>query len=297
MKTLPIIDWLSSFNSERCGQVLNDQAMLGYMEYHHPTLLTKEKRQEKHFKSQQVRNVVYEQEALKLKEVLDRHDLKVLFLKGIVLIHDLYPEVGTRFMSDIDCYISRIDFNELDKILIPLGYIPHDSKKWLGNAHKREYTFNSELGAICIEFHNKLFWHRDDPAINTRTTNLPTLGLEETLVYLCGHYAFLHTCQKLYWLWDVYLFLNKYQDQLDQKRVDDLLAYFGFERSFCFVLKLLNKGFSFESSFTGYSSFFLVTRHAFFNDRQDRFGYHFLKFFIKDKLSDTLAYTKAFFLR
>lgn len=295
METLPIITWLEQMDAQQRETVLKEQGMFGYMENHYPHLV--QESQYSIYKEQRNRNLIHEQEALTLNNLLSDQGIKVIFLKGITLINDIYVDLGSRVMSDIDCYVARIKYEDLDHLLIPLGYHPNTEAKWLGNAHKREYIKSTDLGEVCIEFHNKLFWHRDDPKLTFRQHGLYGLGLEEKLVYLCGHYAFLHSCQKLYWLWDIYLFLRCYQDQLDPQKVSYLMDYFGFKKSFSFICEQLRVGFDFQCTLNHKHSPVRVRKEHYFSDRQNTWPYLQLKFALKDKLSDNVRYLSAYFLK
>lgn len=293
MKSLPIIDKLKKMNDLDRHQILRHQGMEGYFERFYPDLIG----EHGVFKKQQHRNLIHEEEALKLSKLLKEEGLQVIFLKGITFLHDLYPDLGSRFMSDIDCYISHLEYEKLDKILKNKGFKPISGTRWLGNEHKREYLKKTELGEICFEFHNKLFWHRDDPYIGFEDGLLRKLGKEEALVYICGHYAFLHSCQKLYWLWDIYLYLKKYGSELDMKKVQNLSDYFGFNRSMGFIAKLLKNAFDFDFPLGNKVSFIPLSNKAYFCDDQRSLYYLFLKFSLKDKWKDQVLYNKSFLLK
>ena len=71
---------------------------------------------------------------------------------------------------------------------------------------------------INIELHTKLFYHLKDEAWSLVPSPVPhftQLSLEDTLIHLCGHLAFQHTFHKLYWLFDIYFYTEKYQSQID----------------------------------------------------------------------------------
>jgi hypothetical protein len=293
MESLPIVRKLMNMNDVDRHRILCHQGMEGYFERFYPELVSSKGI----FKQQQQRNLIHEEESLKLAGLLRSEGLESVFVKGITFLHDLYPELGTRFMSDVDCYISHLDYEKLDNILAGKGFRPISDKRWLGNEHKREYLKKTDLGDVCFEFHNKLFWHREDPYVTFEDRPLRTLGREEVFVYLCGHYAFLHSCQKLYWLWDIYLFIKKYGDSLDIDRVRDLCSYFGFNRSVRFITKLMKDAFGLDFHFDLKNSYIPVRHETYFCDDQRSWYYMLLKFSLKDEWKDQVRYNKSFFMK
>jgi MoaA/NifB/PqqE/SkfB family radical SAM enzyme len=290
-----LLNKIANLDDDERRRLLSHQGVAGYFEYFYQDLINTG---HENFKSQQRRNIIYEQEAVRLHELFKSENKDLVFLKGITFLEDLYPELGTRFMSDIDCYYKSMDLEWLKTFMGKNSYRYLDTPKGKGNAHKCEFVKKTPFGDVNFEFHNKLFWHREDPGnITIKKMRFNRLGHEENFVYLCGHYAFLHSCQKLYWLWDIYLFLLKYQQDLDMVKVHNLARYFGFEKSIHFTLRLISKAFGLKVNWPGKKSKLYINDQVFFNDDQRSLYYIYIKTFLKDSKLDSLSYVLGYFAK
>ena len=72
---------------------------------------------------------------------------------------------------------------------------------------------------ITIEVHTQLFWHsslnitsRPDPA---QVEGFSQLSRENQLIHLCGHIAFQHSFSKLFWLMDIFKYVDRYKNKID----------------------------------------------------------------------------------
>jgi len=285
MKTPPIVKKIEKMSQDKRDNLLQVHGMSGYFEYFYPHLVSSRGT----FKVQQQRNLMSEELTRTLNQKLKESGFRPAYLKGITFFDDLYPELGSRFMSDVDIYLQGVDFKELSSLMKSWGYLEVSDKRWVANEHKREYLLKNTYGEFCFEFHNKLFWHRQDPNISFLSHDLPRIGHEEAFVYICGHFAFMHSCQKMYWLWDIYLYLKTYGDKLDHQKIGMLADHFGFKRSIKYCLKLVSVAFNFEYSlFT--KSFIPVFDSVYFSDHQRSISYLYLKYFLKDHFSDQWKY-------
>jgi len=55
--------------------------------------------------------------------MLENHDIKVLLLKGIPLLIDVYKDTGSRFLSDVDIFIHPNDIKKAIKVMNQHGWI------------------------------------------------------------------------------------------------------------------------------------------------------------------------------
>jgi hypothetical protein len=146
-------------------------------------------------------------------------DYPLSFIKGSALLKDIYQDIGERFLSDIDIILAKEHWPKLmSKIKNLDGELLSDSK-WWGNAHKQEWQVESDGQEITIEVHSQLFYHRQIPWEKSLNLKLPSLSIEWHFVYLIGHYAFQHNFQKLYWLFDIYFYYLKYQNEFNWKKI------------------------------------------------------------------------------
>ncbi len=273
--------------------ILDEQGIRGLYQ-----LLFNTKSQD-HFKLQKRRNLHYLEAAQQFlafyKNTQRVNPEGVYYLKGACFIGELYPSWGERFMSDIDIYCKDMEAIEEAALSYGMKRTNPDDAYWLGNGHKREYYLETDLGIIPFEFHSKLFWHCQDPDDVTyhEYLNLPGIGIEETLVFLIGHYAFQHTCQKLYWLFDIYLFILKFDENIDYKKFHSLINFFGFNSSLLFTKKILQQAFNFDWFKIKKNTHFPLRKKFIFEDSQRHWYYLCLKWYLKNGLKNNIHYAYA----
>jgi len=162
--------------------------------------------------------------------------IKVLLLKGPVLIELIYKDIGLRPMSDIDILIDKDDLKKADNLLRLSGYIsPINFRDALNN------TSRSGINALEYKkfqednFFVHLHWHLinctwpldfwaskiDMDAIWTQAQNLNiegvdvlTLAPQHLLVYLAQH-SFAHFLDPLILFADIAGVLKMYKQDLD----------------------------------------------------------------------------------
>lgn len=188
--------------------------LLGHV-YHR----TQQKDYYPYWKSQLTRNFVVKNELEKLSEDIINQKITVCLLKGYSLMGDIYEDWGERFASDVDLLVSRNNLWRLTDILQMYGYEKRTEKKWLGNQHK--YTFEKRMGesSVVIEVHTQLFWHKtlasEEGLKESQVKGFKVLNAENQLIHLCGHLAFQHTYLKLFWLMDIYKYVEKFKTTID----------------------------------------------------------------------------------
>lgn len=182
---------------------------------------TQEKDYYPYWKNQLTRNFVVKSELEKIGDDLLKEGITVCLLKGYSLMGDVYEDWGERFASDVDILISLQNLWKLSDILKMYGYEKRTEKKWLGNRYK--FVFEKKIGdsSIVVEVHTQLFWHKaldiENGLKESQVSGFSVLSFENQLIHLCGHLAFQHTYLKLFWLMDIFKFVERFKDQIDWK--------------------------------------------------------------------------------
>lgn len=147
-----------------------------------------------------------------LKEILRQltsTDIRVVLLKGIALVQELYQDVGLRSMGDIDLWVLPPDFKEFCEILISSGY---------GQDPLYPTTFRNDLITLDLRTHilgadriksrtlllakDQEHMFRNARSLSVEGYNALVLDPYDQILYL-GLHAFKHNVDKLIWLVDI----------------------------------------------------------------------------------------------
>jgi len=168
---------------------------------------------------------------------------KPIFIKGHALEKLGLYQIGERFKSDIDLLIDQESSSYLESKIKAINGHEIKEKKWWGNSHKKIYSITHNNHEIVIECHSQLFYHL--PQIDWqkyRNSQDPDqLQLEAHLLFLMGHYVFQHNCLKLYWLLDIALFIEKYSNQIDWYKLQNLASEWDLKVSLEWSLSLAHE--------------------------------------------------------
>ncbi|HXH76820.1 MAG TPA: nucleotidyltransferase family protein [Bacteriovoracaceae bacterium] len=170
------------------------------------------------YKKQWIHNQLIIEQLDDVNRLAAENNLNVTILKGSHLLLDLYPDLGSRFLSDIDLLIDKKDQLHWESILIQLGFSPIQMETFHGNNFKSEWSMLIGEIEINIELHTKLFFHLKNenwPRDLTSYSHIQKLKSEELFIHLCGHLASQHTFLKLYWMFDIYFYYQKYYVHID----------------------------------------------------------------------------------
>ena len=260
------------------------------------------------FKANWEKNYVSNQTRLEFLKSLGtfvkQKNLKVAILKGFALLPLLYSDLGSRFMSDIDLLLAEEDLDIMERLLLDNGFELLSTQKWERNNFKREYmTKEKNSFSIVIETHSKLFHHRDKQFSwkFENHTIYPFLQLtkEGMLNHLIGHLAFQHTFVKLNWLFDIYLFVRKYQNEIVWEEVHSNAKELDLYRSHQMVFWILETTF-FLTLDEKTRSFFklddsllfkkIISNEFLIFEQADPFKYYVIKHLTKDSFIDALKY-------
>lgn|GEM_PF-2663928 len=291
----PIFKSLALLSKKEREAILQEQCILEYYQTHIEKTVTKEVRALK------LRNVILLEFAEKVSSFLDSIDVTHAFIKGIVLIEDLYPSLGDRFLSDIDVLIDEDDFEfAMSKLQGFHGFTAIRRGSWEGNNFKAELDFKLAYGRdfyVTLEIHRKLMWHTEAPfdykieKSKKAQSKLYTLDPTHHFFYLVYHYAFQHNCQKLYWLTDISLFYEAHNEEINWEEFERLVHRFQMTRCAGFVKKLSLKAFNISLDKVSFSTWLPFSRGFLLSDNQRGFYYLILKLFLKDRFfRDSVRY-------
>jgi hypothetical protein len=149
---------------------------------------------------------------------LDRAEIDVCTLKGLVLAEMLYGNVAMRSFADLDLLVHPRDFVRTKKVLEAGGYFLTSSLHWPCNsallrARESQLSFENSRG-VSVDVHWHLipsYWPKpfDENDAWTGGQNVPlggatgrTLSREQLLLFLCAHGA-RHIWARLGWVCDV----------------------------------------------------------------------------------------------
>lgn len=154
---------------------------------------------------------------------LSRRGIPVVPLKGPVLAERLYVDPALRPSTDLDLLVDGADFDRAAAALEELGYSL--DRSWTA-AYQRRHHHHVSLhrpGGPAIELHHRAvsgfgtflpgeaLISRARPFVTATGAEALVLSAEDELLYLCLHAAG-HLFQRLGWLEDVALLLERYPD-------------------------------------------------------------------------------------
>lgn len=193
-----------------------------------------------HFYSNTLHGIKLSQTLGIILAALNKHDIPVLALKGLALAQMIYPNPSLRELGDLDLLVRRADALPTIEILKQHGFqarasndfTPHQEKAWIHFKGARHYR-NKE-SKIEIDLHWQLInarkiggftfdalWERRQ-VVDVHGQAIPTLGPEDTLLYLCIHGA-KHGWVSLKWSCDVAAFLETHR-QINWDLIQHLAA-------------------------------------------------------------------------
>lgn len=174
-------------------------------------------------------------EAAAIAQEAKKRETYILFAKGPVLIADVYKEAGKRFFSDIDVFVSRDGACHFEKILRGRGYCQvegddagYRSQKVFRNS--AGVTVDMQAGPVGRDLHNSFIGFDFDNIYDRRRhvllegRDVPTLGIEDTLIYYTLHLSMHHSFQGLRWFVDIHEFISSYAEKIDWEEVMDIAS-------------------------------------------------------------------------
>jgi hypothetical protein len=254
-------------------------------------------------------NLQYFKELDRLKLILFEKGLRDVFLvKGAFLLREVYADMSQRSMSDVDLYIPELNsYQLLQEILKDQGYEVLVEKKWQANNFKT--TLIKKIGNFycTLELHQKLIWNEGKNCWNKKSEDGPWsfLDTNDHLVYLIAHMGKQHSFLKLFWLYDIKLYVEKFGAEVDWQIVYEKLKDLNCSTCLQLTAKLMLEIFKTDlfpkikkfhfSKIKFYLQRKVFTPNHFTSEKRSYWGIFFAKFLVKDNNWETLRY--LFFYR
>lgn len=189
-----------------------------------------------------------------LKEILyelNRKEVPVVLLQGIILLQQIYHDVGLRPMTDIDLWVREKDYPNFVEILDNKGY-------------QRDplYPNTFRKGVTILDVHTHILWadrikartlllaksqdhiYHKTCVIDFEGESARSLGTYDQVLYLCLH-ALKHNVERLMWLVDIKGLVAHWEGS-DWKALTDRATEWGQEKSLAYILYLLSHVFGFH---------------------------------------------------
>ncbi len=199
------------------SQLLNEHHLSGlFYQFFNNSQLPIECQQQ--YKKQWIHNSLILEEIAEINVVALKYNTTSAMLKGAHLLGEIYTDLGSRFLSDLDLLINPNDKVNFEKVLYECGYVNRFEEKFHGNHFKSDWFKLVGLVEINLELHTQLFFHLDQEHWDLKPSYLSQfykLSDEDLVIHLCGHLAFQHNFLKLFWLFDLYFLLNQKKDKLN----------------------------------------------------------------------------------
>lgn len=301
---VPIVEKLRI--QENMLDLLNEHHIVGlfFSHYSNPSC---QKIYIEHYKKQWIHNHMILEELTAISTSAFALETSATILKGSHLLLDLYKDIGSRFLSDIDLLISPKDQFLWETALSKLGYEATTGKTFYGNNYKLEWSKTIGEVEINVELHTKLFFHLE--VVNwqlekTSFLNLTKLKQEDLYIHLCGHLASQHNFIKLYWLFDIFLYHQKFADQMDWSSLKLKSKNHGLFRSVQMCIWILGHHFEMKLEKNIVELFDLnkkqwwkklLTVDFLMYPFSNKYHYFLLKHATKDRLTTALRYDLTWF--
>ncbi len=203
--------------------------------------------------SMTVQNMLVMHDAEIILRSLQKADIPAAGLKGVYLLENIYPDIGTRSMNDIDILIQKKNLAECIRILEGLGYrttgyFNLDDE----NLDTKHVPPMEKTGGAIVELHWTLLeedepftinaealWERTVPA-TIANVDAMALGLEDLILHLCMHLTYQHYLNLgLRGLMDIALVIHKFHPEIDWQKLVRIAQSWGAERVAALTLKLV----------------------------------------------------------
>jgi hypothetical protein len=254
-------------------------------------------------------NMQYFKELDRLKKIFAENFIKDIFLvKGAYLLRDVYTDMSERGMSDLDLYIPEINsFHLVQRTLIDQGYEVLKERKWQANNFKTTLTKKIGNFYCTLELHQRLLWNEGKLCWRKKSEDGPWsfLDTNDHLVYLIAHMGKQHSFLKLFWLYDIKLYLQKFDSEIDWQIVYEKLKELNcstcLQLTAQLMIAIFKKDFFPEIKYFNFSKtkFYLqkkiFTPNHFSSTKRTYFGVFLEKILVKDNNWETLRY--LFFYR
>lgn len=163
------------------------------------------------------------QEFLCISAAFRQAEIKVVPLKGIAFLQDIYAHIPTRSMTDIDLLVEKINLPSARVILLNLGFLENpgglSQSYWLEKqCHVQFIKRKSDKNVIHLDLHFSLDFNRKNleilPQLWSRVSG-GVLSPEDAIFCLALHQRRFGKALCLKNVVDASLILKKYQNTLD----------------------------------------------------------------------------------
>lgn len=203
--------------------------------------------------SNTVRNMLIVHDAEIILRTLQKAGIPAVGLKGIYLLENVYPNIGSRSMNDIDLLVRKQDLPKCLEVMRKLGYqtvtyfsladenidtkhVP-PMKKGSGPLVELHWTLLEEDEPFTIDA--EALWQRAVPA-TIANVDAFALGVEDLILHLCMHLTYLHYLNLgLRGLLDIALVIHKFRLEIDWQKLVWIARSWGAERVSALTLKLV----------------------------------------------------------
>lgn len=167
----------------------------------------------------------------RIRQLLSDHKIRLLFLKGPTLGHDLYGDISLRTSGDLDVLVPIDQLENVEEILLQQGYEKAEYFSMVLNDWKwrhHHFTYFHPIKRIKLEVHWRLnpgpakepsfneLWERKGRSTLTNSA-IYTLGNEDLFLFLVSHGA-RHGWSRLRWLLDIHQLMQQKMVWVDMNK-------------------------------------------------------------------------------
>jgi len=137
---------------------------------------------------------------------------KVVGLKGISLLGELYSDFSMRSLGDLDLLVTdKETMSQFQEYLNIEGFHKVATEEWEGNDFKKVYSKNISGIEFVLEIHEKLLYLKKEPELKFKLNQSGCWILDDVsnVFHLIHHLSYQHTFLKLSWLYDLFFFIKK----------------------------------------------------------------------------------------
>jgi hypothetical protein len=198
-------------------------------------------------------------ETVRLIKLLKENGIHAIPLKGTMLALRLHGDMSARYAGDLDLLIDPADMDRADLVIRKFGYARKypvsnisSTQKALFKRHFCAFEYKSAQAEIKLELHSRLtssylidfpfdYLKREGRNIVVGGQQIPVLPEAEEFLFLCAHGS-LHRWYRLFWLYDVAVYIDHCHGKLDWEEVCERARLLGIRRPFllgCVMCHLL----------------------------------------------------------
>ena len=184
----------------------------------------------------------------KVLHQLNQNRIRVVLLKGISLLNQVYDDIGLRPMMDIDLWIPNEDYPELIRILTLQGYrrgtvYPNTFMRGPTTIDLHSHILGERIKARELLFSQNHFYDNAQ-SIDFEGEETLCLNKYDQVIYLSLH-ALKHNVDRLIWLVDIKNVIAGWK-RSDWEALKDRALYVGQQKSVSYVFFLLRDLFDFQ---------------------------------------------------